>query len=165
MEISGTSGRRVQLLPGRRLSARLVFDKVPPLGLTIGLGLATGTLWWFTRPRSRDVFWDIETTGSQAKLRRIIAAREVGKPESADEMMELLKAFPNYQPARLYYADWHYESKDSEAALKGYERAFTLGVAKARHYLRVRWPRRAWDRTNVRCEFSRPPTECCPRTR
>jgi hypothetical protein len=118
-------------------AARLVFDEIPPLGLTIGLGLATGLLWWFTRPRTREVFWDVETTGPGEKLRRIAAAKAAGRPESADEMMELLRAYPAYQPARLFYADWHYEHKKYEAALKGYERAFKLGVAKARDYLRA----------------------------
>jgi tetratricopeptide (TPR) repeat protein len=117
--------------------ARLVFDKVSPLGLTIGLGLVTGLLWWFTRPRIRDVFWDIETTGPEEKLRRIVAAKEAGEPESVEEIMALLKAFPEYQPARLFYADWHYEQKSYKAALRGYERAFKLGVTKARYYQRA----------------------------
>jgi sec-independent protein translocase protein TatA len=40
--------------------ARLVFDRVSPYALTALLGLATALLWWLTRPRRRDVFWDVQ---------------------------------------------------------------------------------------------------------
>jgi sec-independent protein translocase protein TatA len=39
---------------------RLVFDHVSPYTLTALLAVATALLWWLTRPRRRDVFWDIE---------------------------------------------------------------------------------------------------------
>jgi TatA/E family protein of Tat protein translocase len=45
-------------------TARLVFDRVSPYALTAVLGVATALLWWLTRPRRRDVFWDIKKVGS-----------------------------------------------------------------------------------------------------
>ena len=39
--------------------ARLTFDHFSPLALTAVLGAATALLWWLTRPRERDVFWDL----------------------------------------------------------------------------------------------------------
>jgi sec-independent protein translocase protein TatA len=40
--------------------ARLVFDHVSPYALTGLLAVVTAGAWWLTRPRQRDVFWDIE---------------------------------------------------------------------------------------------------------
>ncbi len=115
-------------------TARLVFDVVPPLAWTAALGLLTGVLWWVTRPQARDVFWDIEKVGPREKLRRIAAAATAGSDHAATELMELMKAFPDYQLARLFYAEWHYNLENYDAALKGYTGAFKLGVVKARHY-------------------------------
>jgi tetratricopeptide (TPR) repeat protein len=53
---------------------------------------------------------------------------------AASDFLDLLKAFPDYRPARLFYAEWHYNTGNHRAALKGYERAFRLGAASARHY-------------------------------
>ena len=36
-----------------------VFGQVTPLVMTLVLGAVTVGLWWFTRPKGRDVFWDI----------------------------------------------------------------------------------------------------------
>ena len=41
-------------------AARLVFDHCSPYALTALLAVATALLWWLTRPRMRDVFWDIK---------------------------------------------------------------------------------------------------------
>lgn len=38
-----------------------LYGQVSPLSLTLVLALVTFTLWWFTRPKGRDVFWDITT--------------------------------------------------------------------------------------------------------
>jgi TatA/E family protein of Tat protein translocase len=43
--------------------ARLTFDHFSPLALTVLLGSATFLLWWLTRPRRRDVFWDFGKAG------------------------------------------------------------------------------------------------------
>jgi len=45
--------------------ARLMFDNVSPMALTALLGVATALLWWLTRPRTRDVFWDVEKVSSE----------------------------------------------------------------------------------------------------
>jgi sec-independent protein translocase protein TatA len=50
--------------------AQLVFDQVSPYVLTALLGLTTLLLWWLTRPRTRDVFWDIEKVGPGESGRR-----------------------------------------------------------------------------------------------
>jgi hypothetical protein len=118
-------------------TARLVFDRVSPLALTLGLGVLTGLLWWFTRPRVRDVFWEIETVGPGEKLRRIAAEAASYPQRAADSLLEFLDAYPDYQPAWLYYAEWHYQLGNYRASLKGYVRAFKAGVVKARHYLKA----------------------------
>ena len=38
-----------------------LFGEVSPVALTAALVAVTGMLWWFTRPKGRDVFWDITT--------------------------------------------------------------------------------------------------------
>ncbi len=52
--------------------ARLVFDRVSPYALTALLGLATASLWWLTRPRTRDVFWDVQKVSPSP----VVPARE-----------------------------------------------------------------------------------------
>ena len=118
-------------------AARLVFDQMSPLTLTTSLGFLTGVVWWFTRPQTRDVFWDIKKVGPAEKLERIATAMEADAQAGLQELAELLIAFPDYQPARLFFADWHYDSQDHRAALKEYTQAFKLGVVKARHYQRA----------------------------
>jgi tetratricopeptide (TPR) repeat protein len=118
-------------------AANLLFDKVSPLVLTATLGLVTGVLWWLTRPQRRDVFWDIKTVSPAEKLKQIAAVVESDPDQAVRELTDLLKAFPDYQPARLFYAEWHYDARNYSEALRAYERAFTGGVTKARHYLRA----------------------------
>jgi len=118
-------------------AANLIFDRMTPLALTLGLGLVTGLLWWLTRPRQRDVFWDIEKVGPGEKLRRIAATAQSDQGRASRELAELLGAFPDYQPARLFAADWHYNLGDFEAALRAYEAAFELGPADPQRYLRA----------------------------
>jgi hypothetical protein len=120
-------------------TARLVFDLVPPPVLTAGLGFATGFLWWLTRPQLRDVFWDIERVGPAERLHQIALDARSDPRQAAQALMELLKAFPDYQPARLYYAGWHFNGRNYQAALNGYERAFKLGKARALDYRRASW--------------------------
>lgn len=117
--------------------ARLVFDRVSPLGLTAAGGALTGLLWWLARPRIRDVFWDIEKIGPGEQLRRITAAAEANPEQAAQDLMELLQTFPDHQPAWVYYAEWHYRRKSYEAALKGYGQAFALATGKANDYYRA----------------------------
>jgi hypothetical protein len=38
-----------------------LYGQTSPLVLTLVLALVTLALWWFTRPKGRDVFWDITT--------------------------------------------------------------------------------------------------------
>jgi TatA/E family protein of Tat protein translocase len=54
--------------------AQLVFDRVSPLALTGLLGVATALLWWLTRPRMRDVFWDGEKLGADEGRERVTGA-------------------------------------------------------------------------------------------
>jgi TatA/E family protein of Tat protein translocase len=53
--------------------AQLLFDRVSPLALTALLGVPTALLWWLTRPRTRDVFWDVEKVGGEEELEQITA--------------------------------------------------------------------------------------------
>jgi hypothetical protein len=117
--------------------ARLLFDRISPAALTVLLGLGTALVWWLMRPRARDVFWKIEKVGPAEKLKRIAAAAPSAPEQASRDLLELLKAFPNYLPARLFYAEWHYNTKNYRASLKGYKRAFKLGVAEGRHYYKA----------------------------
>jgi hypothetical protein len=114
--------------------ANLAFDRVSPLALTAGLGLFTGLLYFLTRPRARDVFWDVEKVGPGEKLARIAAVMAARPKQASDDLLDLLKAFPDYQPAHLFYAEWQYDVGAYQAALDGYLRAFYLGPAKASDY-------------------------------
>jgi tetratricopeptide (TPR) repeat protein len=114
--------------------AHMIFDWISPLSLTAVLGLATGALWWLIRPKPRDVFWRIEAVDPALELKRIAALTKLDVQQASQDLLDLFKDFPDYQPARLFYAEWHHKTGNHRAALKGYERAFALGVAKARHY-------------------------------
>jgi TatA/E family protein of Tat protein translocase len=60
--------------------ARLLFDQVSPYTLTAFLGVVTALAWWLTRPKARDVFWDIEKSpepSSAGRHSNIPGARSV----------------------------------------------------------------------------------------
>lgn len=117
--------------------ARLIFDTVSPLALTAGLGVGTGLLWWTTRPERRDTFWDLETIGPAEKLKRIAALAEDDPDRAAGDLADLLQAFPDYRPALVYHAEWHFRNEDYAAALRSYEDALALGPGTAREHIRA----------------------------
>jgi hypothetical protein len=53
--------------------AEMVFDRVSPYTVTALLGVATALLWWLTRPRTRDVFWDIEKVAPDEQAEGVVA--------------------------------------------------------------------------------------------
>lgn len=115
--------------------ARLVFDQVSPLVLTIGLGLCTVLIWWYTRPVTRDVFWDVQKLGPAGRLSQIITALKARDASAERDLMALLTEFPVYQPARFCLADWKFINQEYRGALQEYLRAFELGVGKPSDYL------------------------------
>ena len=141
--------------------AQLLFDRVSPYALTGLLGAVTALLWWLTRPRTRDVFWDIEKVGPGEKLKRIAAALASGSDQAGRDLLELLKAFPDYRPARLFYAECHYNNENYPVALKVYERAFKLGSPRPGTTSRHLSPRRSWVGTTRHCRSCRRRTKCC----
>ena len=114
-----------------------LFLLTTPIPLTIGLAAITILLYWLTRPRTKDVFWDIETIGPREKLQRISEEAQSDPVKASDSLLALLQAYPDFQPARLYYSAWHYQQKNHQEALDGYETAFELGTANPIDYLRA----------------------------
>ncbi len=115
-------------------AARLVFDQFSPLALNISLALVTGVIWWITRPQVRDVFWDVKKISPAEKLDQIANTLEEDSQTALKDLADLLNAYPDYQPARLFFANCQYDSQDYRSALKEYCHAFKLGTAKALHY-------------------------------
>ncbi len=115
-------------------AARLVFDQFSPMALNISLALVTGVIWWITRPQVRDVFWDVKKISPAEKLDQIANTLEEDSQTALKDLADLLNAYPDYQPARLFFANCQYDSQDYRSALKEYCHAFKLGTAKALHY-------------------------------
>jgi tetratricopeptide (TPR) repeat protein len=94
----------------------------------------TGVLYWFTRPKGRDVFWDVTTSGPAEMLARVEEDILEEPGEALAALRELLRAYPDYQPAWLVYAEWHFDHDEYEAALTGYKEAVRLGPMGREHY-------------------------------
>jgi hypothetical protein len=99
---------------------------------------ATGILYWWMRPKQRDVFWDVqlidsseETTAEDAiDEQKIVAERkptEVQPMEPIGDPMDQLFA----------RAKKHYEKKEYDRAIPLYEKGMTLGRAKPPIYHRA----------------------------
>lgn len=48
--------------------AQLLFSVVSPLWLTLALAAVTSLAFWYTRPRGRDIFWDVQTDSLAEQL-------------------------------------------------------------------------------------------------
>lgn len=118
-------------------SFHLVFDQLSPLTLTGGLGLLTSLLWWFARPRIRDVFWDVEKVAPLEQLQRIASTFDSDPDKGFIELRELVTAFPDFQKASLYLAGWLYKVQDYSSSLEVYQRVFKLGVVESSQYLKA----------------------------
>jgi hypothetical protein len=44
-----------------------LFGEIAPVTLTAALAVVTGALWWFTRPKGRDVFFDVSTKPARGR--------------------------------------------------------------------------------------------------
>lgn len=118
-------------------AARVVFDFAPPAVLTAVLGAATAALWWLTRPKARDVFHEVKTVSAEEKLTEVRAAMAADPEGASQVLLEALKAFPDHQPLRLLYAEWHFDLENYRAALAGYRKALRLGPAGPDDYMRA----------------------------
>jgi hypothetical protein len=110
---------------------------VPPWSLLVAFFFLTMLLYWFSRARTKDVFFEVKTVGPQRELARISKLAQSDPDTAAQELLELLRIYPNYQPAHIFYAEWHYKWKSYEHAVDGYEEAFKLKSARAIDYLRA----------------------------
>src|SRR5262249_52562412 len=124
--------------------------------LLTGLLLAgTGALYFWLRPRKRDVFWDIRPAQSpgagpateqsagpgaspEELFRQARVAFERGNPGEGECLLAgLLQGHPSYQPALLYLADRRYRAGDHAGALPLYESALALGDCGAATFFRA----------------------------
>jgi hypothetical protein len=121
--------------------ANWVVRSVTPELLTGVLLAGTAALYLWLRPRKRDVFWDVESVGSEkeGKHRADVLPRagEEHHPPAANA-----RAYPEQAAGDaglgdlLDQADRHYKVQDYAAALRLYERAGVLGI-RAAHYFRA----------------------------
>jgi hypothetical protein len=116
---------------------QLALDYSSPLWLAVGFGVLTLLVYFLTRARTKDVFWEIKTIGPDEKLQAIAKKAKSHPDQAANELLDLLAAYPDHQPARIFYSEWHYKSKAYGHALQGYQDAFELGTARAVDYLRA----------------------------
>jgi hypothetical protein len=105
-----------------------------PLMLTVGLLGLAAVAYWFLRPRARDCFWDVKVLKPDEMLQQIHQRMASEPTEAAHDLVDLLQAYPSYQPAFLLYGTWHYKWKNYQAALHGFEKAIALGPIKASQY-------------------------------
>ena len=113
----------------------LLFNWITPVGLTMGLGVVTGLLWWTSSPRKRDVFWDINKSPADLLLAQI--SSQTDSQQRLQAFLNILRDYPDHHPTLLQYSDFQVQLQDFEQALIGYERAFELGSAQSQHYARA----------------------------
>jgi len=123
------------------LYARLmdwVFTAWPPELLALPLLGCTVGLYYWMRPRERDVFWDLVTLGPAEQLSQARQAAQDGENERALQILsEILEMHENYHPAWLLAGEIHYRQEDFDKALESYERGLGLGTGKPGHYTRA----------------------------
>jgi hypothetical protein len=135
--------------------ARWLLRSLTPELLTGLLLAGTAGLYFWLRPRKRDVFWDVRAAGVPAPsdraeqpagsgaspeelFRRARVAFERGDPGEGERLLAaLLQAYPLYQPAVLYLADRRYQAGDHAGALPLYESALALGSCGAASFFRA----------------------------
>jgi tetratricopeptide (TPR) repeat protein len=117
--------------------AQILVQGISPLTLTMVLGAITAGLWWWTRPRARDKFWDIKLVQPGEFLKQITAILADDPDKAIQNLNDLLASHPDYQPAWLCLGDLQYKQKEYEAALRTYERAFQFGPARSVSYVRA----------------------------
>jgi hypothetical protein len=116
--------------------ADFTLSSLSPEALAGMLLTATGGFYLWSRPRWRDLFWDIVPATAQGLFQAALDVIQKGDEKRGGEMIAaLLKTHPTFQPAWLYFAEWHYTLKDYQSALECFEKALALGNAEAGHYL------------------------------
>lgn len=101
-----------------------VFQKVSPLALTLTLGGLTACLYWITRPRLRDTFWDFKVIGPDEALTKVKRTLRTDKEGAARELADLLHSYPTFGPALLLYAGLQFQQGNYRSSLTTYEKAF-----------------------------------------
>jgi hypothetical protein len=129
VDVAGSTASLKSLLtPGS------LVQNLPILGLVGILAVITLLLYWFSRARQQDAFWDITPITVTEKLKQIAAELEKHSDRAGDDLMYLLEAHPGNQLAWLLFADWHFRRGNWREAVDGYDKAFRLGSTEPRHY-------------------------------
>jgi tetratricopeptide (TPR) repeat protein len=104
-----------------------------------GLLLAlTAMMYFWLRPRKRDVFWDIETISPEELARQKRATVPVGDWTPGAELApRVQEPEPDSQPDLFRRADQLFAQQDYRQALDYYERGLALGTAKPIVYFRA----------------------------
>jgi hypothetical protein len=106
--------------------ANWLLQSLTPESLTGLLLAGTAALYFWLRPRKRDVFWDVKTVGPEEQARPRPAPATTPREKYRDD-----------QPSLLSQADRCFADQDYAAALACYDRARKLGTTKAVHYFRA----------------------------
>ena len=115
--------------------ARFVFDSLTPLALTFGLGIATVTTWYFSRARTREVFWDIKKLGPDARLAQIRNLMATNKTLAQKELNDLVRTHSSNRPVLLFLAETLYQTKDFQGALSQFQSLMEDGDLNISQYL------------------------------
>jgi hypothetical protein len=108
--------------------------QMSPLVLTAALLALTGILFWLTRPKGRDTFWDLETVGPDEELERVKSLFEEDPDAAFSELKALLETHPEFQSAWTFAAERAYSNEEYASADALYRRAMREGVMKLRDY-------------------------------
>ncbi len=117
-------------------AADLALSSLSSEGLAGLLLAGTVGFYLWSRPGKRDLFWDLTPATPEELFRKGTEAIDQGDERRGGEMISsLLNTHPEFQPAWLYFAEWHYVLKDYASALECYEQGLALGKAEPPHYL------------------------------
>jgi hypothetical protein len=130
-----------QLQEGFGLYAQVLNWAVRSLSPEVLTGLLlalTAVMYFWLRPRKRDVFWDIDTISPEELARQKRATGPVGDWTPGAELApRVQEPEPDSQPDLFRRADQLFAQQDYRQALDYYERGLALGTAKPIVYFRA----------------------------
>jgi hypothetical protein len=116
-----------------------VLGKIPSDILLLTFLLAAFCMFLWTRPRKKEVFWDVETIGERALMNLAISSFNAGRNDDGTRYLnQLIEDFPSYIPGLRLAGDLAFRAKNYAWARRQYKRAIECGDSRSQTRTRLR---------------------------